>query len=382
MLRSRVTKPPDMKTAHLTSAHPRYDTRIFLKQCRSLAANGYAVSLVVADGRGDEEKNGVRILDAGYSPGRFNRIFESTQRVLRRATELNADIYHLHDPELIPIGLRLKKLGKRVIFDAHEDFPKQLLGKPYLGPVRLRMLAAAFSRFERYACRRFDGIVAATPTIGRKFKAINPQTVVINNFPLPGELNGGVPWGSKQTEVCYVGVISAMRGIREIVAAMGAVQSSVRLTLAGEFFEAEVEAEVRALPGWNRTRALGLVDRERVRDLMGQSIAGLVTFHPLPNHIDAQPSKMFEYMSAGIPIIASNFSLWREIVEGNDCGLCVDPLDSTAIAAAIDDLATNRHKAQRMGDNGRKAVMSQYNWPMEEDKLLSFYSLLLQSPSK
>lgn len=371
-----------MKTAHLTSAHPRYDTRIFLKQCRSLAAYGYAVSLVVADARGDEERDGVTILDAGYSPGRFNRIFGSTRRVLHRAIKLNADIYHLHDPELIPIGLRLKKMGKKVIFDAHEDVPKQLLGKPYLGPIRLRMLAGAFSGFERYACSRFDGIVAATPTIGSKYQAINPRTIVINNFPLLGELDSSMPWDSKQAEVCYVGSISAMRGIREIIAAMGAVQSSARLTLAGEFFEAEVEAEVKALSGWNRTSALGLVDRERVRCLLGRSIAGLATFHPLPNHIDAQPSKMFEYMSAGIPVIASNFSLWREIIEGNACGLCVDPLDSAAIASAIDDLVTNSDKARRMGENGRRAVMSQYNWPVEEKKLLSFYSLLLKSPSK
>ena len=369
-----------MKVTHLTSVHPRNDTRIFVKQCRSLAANGYEVSLVVADGKGDEQKDGVKILDVGYSPGRFNRIFGSTQRVLDRAVKLNAHIYHLHDPELIPIGLRLKKTGGKVIFDAHEDLPKQLLGKPYLGPLRLRMLAGLFSSFERYACRRFDGVVAATPTIGDKYQAINPRTVVINNFPLLDELNASMPWDSKQAEVCYVGSISAMRGIREIIAAMGAVQSSARLTLAGEFFEAEVEAEVETLSGWNRTNALGFVDRERMRCLLGRSIAGLVTFHPLPNHTDAQPSKMFEYMSAGIPVIASDFPLWREIIEGNACGICVDPLDSAAIASAIDDLVTNRDKAQRMGENGRAAVMSRYNWPVEENKLLSFYSLLLQSP--
>ena len=243
------------------------------------------------------------------------------------------------------------------------------------------MLAGAFSGLERYACSRFDGIVAATPTIGSKYRAINPRTVVINNFPLLDESNGGMSWDSRPAEVCYVGVISAMRGIREIIAAMGAVRSSARLTLAGEFFEAQVETEVKALSGWNRTNALGFVDREGVRCLLDRSIAGLVTFHPLPNHIDAQPTKMFEYMSAGIPVIASNFSLCREIIEGNACGLCVDPLDSAAIASVIDDLVTDRDKAQRMGENGRRAVASRYNWPAEENKLLSFYSLLLKSPS-
>ena len=95
--------------------------------------------------------------------------------------------------------------------------------------------------------------------------------------------------------------------------------------------------------------------------------------------MDAQPNKMFEYMSAGIPVIASDFARWREVIDEKDCGLCVDPLDSLAIARAIDELIINPDKAQRMGENGRSAVESQYNWPAEEKKLLSFYSSISQS---
>ena len=367
-----------MHIAHLTSVHPRYDTRIFIKQCRSLTANGYEVSLIVADGKGDEQKDGVTVLDVGKPSGRLNRVLKTTRRVFNKAIEIDAQIYHLHDPELIPIGLRLRRLGKRVIFDAHEDVPKQLLVKPYLGPFRRRILAYLFSRYERYACSRLDGIVAATPSIGDKFVSINARTTVISNFPLLDELHAEVSWDNKRDQVCYVGVISEIRGIREIIESLGDVKSSAKLMLAGMFAEEDVESDVKTLPGWKRVSALGFVDRNRMRHLLGESVAGLVTFHPLPNHIDAQPNKMFEYMSAGIPVIASNFPLWREIIEGNDCGICVDPLDSSAIASAIDELVTDRGKAQILGENGRNAVLNQYNWPAEEEKLLSLYSSLLR----
>lgn len=361
------------KIAHLTSAHPRYDTRIFIKQCRSLADHGHDVTLVVADGNGDEYKEGVKIIDVGRLPGRLNRMFNTTQRIFSKAIALDADIYQLHDPELIPIGLKLKHHGKKVIFDSHEDVPKQLLSKPYLGSASLQVLSSAFSVFERFACRRFDGIIAATPFIREKFLAINPRTVDVNNFPLIGELDAGVPWVEKHDEVCYVGSIGAIRGIRQIVSACEFLQSPARLNLGGTFSEAALEAEVKAYPGWRRVDALGFLDRAGVCNVLGRSVAGLVTLHPVINYLDALPVKMFEYMAAGIPVIASNFPLWREIIEGNQCGLCVDPLDPKAIAHAIDYLVINQNVAQRMGENGKKAIKEQYNWPTQAKILTDFY---------
>jgi hypothetical protein len=186
---------------HLSSAHPRYDTRIFVKQCRSLSALGHEVTLVVADGLGDELADGVRIVDVGRHAGRARRALLSTRRVLRAALQLDAEVYQLHDPELIPAGLQLKRRGKRVLFDSHEDIPAQLLAKPYLGPVARRALSSAFAAYQRYAFRRFDGLIAATPYIRTRLEQIHPNTIDVNNYPVLEEFGVTPDWDGKRMEV-------------------------------------------------------------------------------------------------------------------------------------------------------------------------------------
>lgn len=369
------------RVAHLTSAHPRYDTRIFLKQCRSLAAAGYETYLIVADGEGDGVRDGVRIRDAGAASGRRDRVFGATRRVLRRAIELDADVYHFHDPELLPIGLALKRRHKRVIYDAHEDVPRDILSKVYISAVARRPIAAVADRFERFASRRFDAVVAATPIIRDKFRSFGAVAVDVNNFPMLGELDIAATANEKAAEVCYVGGIASVRGIKEIVAAMSFCCSEARLNLAGTFDEAGLKADVEKLPGWDRVSELGYLSRPQVRDVLHRSVAGLVTLHPTQAYMDALPIKMFEYMSASIPVIASNFPLWREIVEANGCGLCVDPLNPAAIAVAIDKLMASPDLAREMGARGNEAIRQRYNWKAEERKLLSLYGQLLAKPA-
>jgi glycosyltransferase involved in cell wall biosynthesis len=366
---------------HLTSAHPRYDTRIFIKQCRSLNERGHDVTLVVADGLGDETADGVRIVDVGRATGRADRILRTTRRVLRTALELDADVYQLHDPELLPAGLRLKRGGKRVVFDSHEDVPTQLLAKPYLDMLSRRTLSAAFRRYEAYAYPRFDGLIAATPFIRARLARLHPHTVDINNYPLLQEFDGPAGWDRKAQEVCYVGSISAIRGIRELVRACELLHSPARLALAGTFSEPALEREVAGWPGWARVHAHGHLDRVGVRQVMRRAMAGLVTLHPVVNYLDALPVKMFEYMAAGLPVIASRFPLWQDIVEGNQCGVCVDPGNPAAIAAAIDHFCRHPHIARRMGENGRRAVHTRYNWDTEAAKLAAFYDTLPAAPA-
>ena len=168
-----------------------------------------------------------------------------------------------------------------------------------------------------------------------------------------------------------------IRGIVEVVQAMGKLRSISRLNLVGSFSDECLKRQLQEQPGWQRVNPLGFLDRQGVRDVLSRSIAGLVTLHPVINYIDALPVKMFEYMSAGIPVIASDFPLWRDIIAGHDCGLLVDPLNPGAIAEAIDYLITNPVDAERMGGNGRRAIEKLYNWEHEGQKLLTFYDVIL-----
>lgn len=366
-----------MNIVHLTSAHPRNDIRVFKKECVSLARQGFNVSLLVADGNGRENRENIEIIDVGVPKSRIDRIRNAPKKIYREALELDADVFHLHDPELLPIALKLKKRGKIVIFDAHEDVPKQILGKPYLNRLLKSILSRAFSIYERSICTKLDVIIAATPSIRDKFLNLGARSITVNNYPLMGELSkDDIVWSEKRQHVGYVGGISRIRGILQVVDAMGLVCSGARLQLAGQFGQAQLEHEARLHKGWQRVDSLGHLDRKGVRDLLGECVGGVVTFLPSPNHIYAQPNKMFEYMSAGVPVIGSHFPLWREIIEGNQCGICVDPLNPGEIAGAIDYLVTHPAEAEQMGRNGQRAVLECYNWNNEERKLLDLYNSL------
>lgn len=343
-----------------------------------LVEKGFEVVYVVPHAK-DEFVDGVSIRAVPKATGRLKRMTHSVWAVFRAAFREKGDLYHFHDPELIPIGLLLKLVGKRVIYDVHEDLPRQILSKHWIHSRLRKMISRIADMLERFSAFMFDGIVAVTPEIACRFP--KEKTVLVQNFPLKDE---HAPISERKNQnngnvVVYIGSISYIRGVKEMIEAISLLPDSleVRLVLAGSFSQDSFKSEMMKLKGWNKVQFIGWQSRKQLMDLLVSSRVGLVTFHPVPNHVNSQPNKLFEYMSAGIPLIASDFPKWRSIVLGHQCGLLVNPLKPQEIAEKIQYIIENPLLAEIMGRNGREAVQKHFVWDVEGDKMLELYQTLL-----
>lgn len=368
-----------LRVRQLSTVHAIGDTRVLHKECRSLVDAGYDVALIASHPT-DEVVSGVQVLGIGMPRNRFDRATRKAFQLFVRALRERADIYHFHDPELIGVGLALKALGKTVVYDVHEDVPLQIMNKFWIPGWAKRPLAAAARFAERLAGRLLDGIVTATPSIaGKTFPGRSTRvfpaakTVVVQNFPevgLAAERNE-TPFESRGNAFVYVGGLSEQQGLMEMLAAFDRLPAGLSGTLAGKFKQREAEA--RAMPGWSRVHYLGEVGRTEVVAALRDARCGIVLDHPITNYVDAYSTKMFEYMACGIPVICSNFPLWDEIVEQTGCGVTVDPFDIDAAASALTTYNTDPALAAEVGERGRQAILTTYNWGNEFARLTELY---------
>jgi len=366
------------RIAHLTSVHPPLDHRIFSKECRTLVEAGFDVTLI-APADEDSDVEGVKIRAVRPSANRVERMSRTIWSVYRAAVHERADLYHFHDPELIPVGILLKLRGNRVVFDVHEDDPQQILSKSWLPKAVRPLIAWGLNVIEGTAARLFDATVLVIPMRHRKFPRL--KTLLVRNFPLLQEFSprSGIPYAERPPLATYVGDVSVVRGAYEMMAAMALLPQDVeaRLAIAGRFRPPELANALQALPGADRVDLIGLVPRDRVAALLGEARIGLCILHPIPGFPEAYPVKLFEYMAAGIPIISSDFPVWRRVVDRAGCGLLVDPLQPAELADAIATLLRDPEAARAMGERGRKAVIENYRWQAEGLRMVALYRRLL-----
>lgn len=365
-----------MKVCHFTTVHPYTDTRIFIKECCSLAAAGYETHLAAVNAP-DTLLNGVYLHGIkGTKGNRLMRMMQTSWRAYQTVRKIEADIYHFHDPELLPIGLLLRLSGKPVIYDCHEDVPKQIMEKHWIPRPLRRGVSWLFMKVEHLIAKRLSAVIAVHPAVEERMRKIGCLTINVNNYPLLKELHITIESErEKEKAVCYIGAISQARGINEMIEAISL--TDVTLYIAGRFSPQHLRREIVLQAGWKQVKELGQIDRQEVKQVLAKAVAGLVIFQPVPHHLVSMPTKIFEYMSAGIPVIASNLPLLKAVIEEYECGICVNPEDPREIADAIIWMINNPLHAARMGENGRKAVEKQFNWEADMKKLLRLYTEII-----
>ncbi len=368
---------------HLTSALKPFDTRVFHRECTSLAKDGYKVYWVVP-GAEDQVANGVQIVSVPKPKGRLQRFSSTSYHLLSRCLEIKADVYQIHDADLIFLGLILRSLGKRVVYEVHETYDLAILDRHWIPKPIRKPLASSYRLAEGSTKLFFNGFVSATELIHERFKNGSKPAAYVGNLPildLEAETENEIPFSQRPNHVAYLGVISRQRGILELIQALEKVPEALdaKLILAGEFGDKQLEEDAKALPGWSRVDFRGWVSREETLEIMRNCRVGAVLFHPTPHHLYAQPNKVFEYLLSGLPVVGSNLPVLGRYIEDTGGGFAVDPFDIDQITEKFCFFFEQTQEAEAMMKQGREKVRQCFHWGVEESKFLKFYDEILEN---
>lgn len=366
------------KVCHVISGYYRTDARVFQRQCKSLAKGGFEVCLLTNDGQPNELIEGIKVYATDkYWNNRLKVLLFANSQFIKKAIEINADIYQLHSPELIPLGLKLKKLGKIVVYDAHEDMPSHILEKEWIPFLFRRVVSILIAKYMKNALSRYDEIISPHSHVVKYLKKISNNVNLIANFPLVNtdykfDYND---YKKNENLMCYSGTVYSYSNQEAILDAMSKIQN-VEYQIAGYIDPNHLE-NLSNHTSFKKVKFLGRIPWNDLPVFYQNSILGLVIYdyklnlgYKLGSY---GTNKLFEYMEAGLPFICTDYDLWKEIVDKYDCGICVEPNNSKQIEEAVLFLINNKEKAYQMGQNGRKAVLLEYNWKTQEREYLRIF---------
>jgi glycosyltransferase involved in cell wall biosynthesis len=365
------------KICHITTVHSVFDDRIFFKECMTLARQDYEVILIAQHDK-NEILHGIKIVALPKVKRRFSRILGLTLTALGIAIKQRADVYHFHDPELLPVGILLKVLTlKKVIYDVHEDYKQKFLSKPWINKELRKPISRLFGFWEKISCMFFDYIITADTHIKMQFN--RSKSEVIANYPPLNFLDNVSRFeGSNSLKIIYAGTIAEDRGSSVMIEAMkNLVHMDIELHIIGEIQSGDLINEVKSL---SNVKYHGVVPWKQVSGYLVNADIGFLLLQPLPTYINLSGEgviKLYEYMMFGLAIIASDFPGLRKVISGIGSGICVDPTDILKITESIEYLYQNPDLRKQMGEKGRRAVIDQYNWDTESRKLKEIYKMVL-----
>lgn len=368
-----------VKVCHITTVHPnRYDVRIFEKECTTLAEAGYDVTLIVNDELPDEVKNGIKIESLHLnSNGRLDRATRIANAAYQKSIVVNADIYHIHDPELLRIALRLRKKGKKVIFDSHEFTAMQIMTKGYIPKFARTPFSAIYRKYENYHLRRLSGLIAPCTYAGNDyFNEVSISKVIIGNYASKKGMIGNLDKiKERESKVCYVGGISESRGALHMIRA--AYIAGVKLVLIGNVAD-ELKGKMESMPEYENVEYLGVLSHNETLNEISKCKLGLTLLQNDGQYVncDNLSTKTCEYMQLGLPVIMSDAPYWIKILDRYHFGKAVDPSDDETIAATIKEIINDECKLYEMASEGLRAIREELNWETDANKLVEFYRMI------
>lgn len=368
---------------HITCAHDAYDVRVFQKECVSLAEAGYNVVLVAPHGR-NEEVDGVRIVGVPYrSKNPLYRLLVLSRRVYKEALKQEADLYHIHDVELFVYGIKLKRKGKKVIFDSHEDWPQYISDITWIPKAIRKVLRFYLVESYRRRMRCFDAVLTVSSHIVDSIKSICAVEVdVVSNYPILDKclpVIEEVHYQQRANCICYAGTVYRSINHETLIKVIQDLDITYRII--GDI-DAEFRQQLLNLDENNKVDFVDYVSRSELERIYSSSTIGMVVFDYIDNlggNVGSMGiNKIFEYMRAGLPILCTDFKLWKElIVDKYECGICVSPRSESMFREAISQFISNKQLACQMGQNGQRAVKTEFNWDTQKEVLLAVYARLL-----
>jgi glycosyltransferase involved in cell wall biosynthesis len=362
-----------MKILHITTVHPQNDNRIFYKECQTLKNEGYDISLLIA---GEETKNidGINIVGFKKEKTRLKRFFKTSfLDLISICLKQEADIYHFHDPEIIFAGLFLRLKGKKVIYDIHENNPASILSKPYIKSIYIKKIISNILNYiEQLSSKYFTALVTARPDITERFNHKN--IITLRNFPILPNISTLDNKSIIKTKpsIIFVGGMTKIRGLSELIDAF-TIDDKYELWLLGPIKDESIKNKIT---NSKNVKYFGVVDAYEVFGYINQADIGIITFLPVPNHLNTLATKPFEYMACGKPMIMSDFDYWKKTFK--DSSLYVDPTNSNEIYNTIDKLMSNKELITKMSILNKQLSIDEYNWEIESQKLIKLYERLLK----
>lgn len=361
---------------HISTVHSAFDDRIFYKECVSLAKSEFQVFLVIPHAK-NEVVNNVIIKALPQYKSRLRRILISPFNAFYIGLKTNAQIYHLHDPELLLIGILLRLMGRKVVYDMHELVYHQIIDKKWLGSLFIRkIIAKIYYLIEKLSVCLFTKIILAedgySNYVSKHYSKQIEKFEYIRNFSILRLIQRVPPHKKNTTQkvIIYAGGLTEIRGIKEVVQAVNQLKD-VELWLLG-LWESRSYQEICMKEDLNKVvNYFGLVKMEEVYSYMKVAEIGIANLYPLENYLTSLPVKAFEYMACQLPIIMSDFQFWKEVF--HECAVFVNPKSPDEIAEKIRYLLENPEQSSKLAQKGFEIVYKKYSWERESQKLIELY---------